>query len=63
MKNDIALIRLKTSIKFNNQTFPGCLRTDIHDVKPTVKLIVTGWGTTDSDRKFLLLFFFLQRNI
>jgi len=41
---DIALLRLKRSIKFNDQTRPICV--DNSTFAPYSKCMVTGWGVT-----------------
>ncbi|XP_055301595.1 serine protease persephone-like isoform X2 [Sitodiplosis mosellana] len=44
-QNDIALFRLAKRVQFTDIVRPACLRTDLSDVKPDIKLIVTGWGS------------------
>lgn len=55
--HDIALIRLKKPIEFNNYVRPACLRTNLSDIESDIDLYVTGWGVTSVERNgfFLLL--------
>ncbi|XP_031632777.1 uncharacterized protein LOC116346717 [Contarinia nasturtii] len=49
-KNDIALLRVAKRIYFSDDIVPACLATDLNDVSPDLKLIVTGWGKTTAER-------------
>ncbi|XP_031627884.1 serine protease persephone-like [Contarinia nasturtii] len=49
-KNDIALVRLAQRIQFTENIRPACLRTDLTDIRPEIEMLVTGWGTTSSER-------------
>lgn len=47
-KNDIALLRLRTSIAFSNVVHPACLHEERRPKDRDEKLIVSGWGRTES---------------
>ncbi|XP_031632051.1 uncharacterized protein LOC116346252 [Contarinia nasturtii] len=48
--NDIALIRVRHEIIFSEYIRPACLQIDLRDEPPHVKLTVTGWGSTSTER-------------
>lgn len=50
------------SIIFTVDIVPACLQIEVIDVKPDVKLIVSGWGSTIADRNIKIYFVF-QTNI
>lgn len=52
-KNDIALIRFSRSIDFTDAMSPACLQIDLRDEHPDRKLIVSGWGSTSSESKWM----------
>ena len=44
--NDIALIKLKSPLRFNDAVQPACLPNEIKDKYPN-ELITIGWGSTN----------------
>lgn len=34
---------------------PACLETDLHDLSPSMRLNVTGWGSRSSDGWFFFI--------
>lgn len=49
--NDIALVRLVNRIYFSANVAPACLQLNMRDEGSNVKLIETGWTSTEPGRK------------
>lgn len=43
-------------IRFSRSIGPACLEMNINDQDPSVKLIVTGWGSTSAERRLKFTF-------
>jgi len=46
LSNDIALLKLKRDIYFNDYIIPACLPTNTHDLHTGKSAIASGWGLT-----------------
>lgn len=57
-KDDIALVEFSGNVEFNDVVRPACIRTDINDVPESEELLITGWGSieTESNTIFLPIF-------
>lgn len=62
--NDVALILLKTQIRFNDYIQPICLPPKGAIYRPNMNCTISGWGSTQSGKAGKLKYFsFLDRNM
>lgn len=59
-KNDIALLRLEKPIKFSSVVSPACLHLERNEEYDDVKLVVSGWGATETREFITFLGFNMQ---
>lgn len=51
IRNDIALLKLKEPVPFNEYVRPACIRTERADVPIDTELIIAGWGSLFANGK------------
>lgn len=51
--HDIGLLELSQKVTFSKYIRPTCLYTDIADLPLTANLYVTGWGTINTNSKYV----------